>query len=380
HTSLGKLFPEFGKEQITRASHLEKVCLIREGVGRDNISDFVTNLIKDYLCSYTEAFAKAHLDPEQTRSIAIKGAVFNYATEAWTSKQYTLPWTTDDYVLLTPREMLTRDETWINKHDLLRGFEAIPPSIPDDQLRELVSNYFERVLARHPRREPTQKEHDEAARRTIIEFPQLIDYYIRRKEDAGDDATSLASEKVHLTETLLIKQLRELSSLLVRHTTFYTTPRDTYTEARQRVAYLKDVIENKGGHRLFYVNGAPVSRELDLQIAYRLVWFGTPSDVATEVNDGRGPADFKISRGAADKTIVEMKLARNTQLKRNLQRQAELYQKASDAQHSIKVIIFFTAAEDERVAEILNELGLDKSEDVVLIDARADNKPSASKA
>ena len=54
HENLHQLFPEFGAEKITRGSHLEKVCLIRDGVGRDNISDFVTNLIKDFLCGYTE--------------------------------------------------------------------------------------------------------------------------------------------------------------------------------------------------------------------------------------------------------------------------------------------------------------------------------------
>jgi hypothetical protein len=76
---------------------------------------------------------------------------------------------------------------------------------------------------------------------------------------------------------------------------------DAREEAHERVAFLKDVIENKGGHRLFYSGGQPIQRELDLQIAYRLVWYGSPSDVSTEVNDGRGPADFKVLRGAADK-------------------------------------------------------------------------------
>lgn len=49
HDNLHQLFPEFGKEaakRVTRGSHLEKLCLVREGVGRDNISDFTTNLIK----------------------------------------------------------------------------------------------------------------------------------------------------------------------------------------------------------------------------------------------------------------------------------------------------------------------------------------------
>lgn len=380
HGNLHRLFPTFGDEQITRGSHLEKVCLIREGVGKDNISDFVTNLIKDFLCSYTKEFATKDLTVEMRRTVAVSNATFNYETETWSSKQYELPWIDGDYVILCPKDLLTRDENWINKIDLVRHFEDIPAAIPDEQLRWQVSNYFQRVLPRYPRKEPSQKEYDEAARQTILQFPQLIDYYIRQKEERGDQASSIASEKVRLTEQLLILQLKELQRLLQSQTGFYSVPGNTYEEAHERVAYLKDVIENKGGHRFFYSEGRPVQHEVDLQIAYRLVWFGSPSDVTTEANDGRGPADFKIARGASDKTIVEMKLAKNTQLKRNLKNQAEIYKAASDAQHAIKVILFFSAEEEERVLEILKELGLLDHPDVILIDARRDNKPSGSKA
>lgn len=113
---------------------------------------------------------------------------------------------------------------------------------------------------------------------------------------------------------------------------------------------------------------------------YRLVWFGTPSDVSAEANDGRGPADYKISRGGGDKTIVEMKLAKNSRLKDNLLKQAEIYKAASDARNAIKVMLYFTAAELHRVRAILDEVGLTGHRDVVLIDARPDNKPSGSKA
>jgi hypothetical protein len=143
---------------------------------------------------------------------------------------------------------------------------------------------------------------------------------------------------------------------------------------------LKDVIENKGGHRLFYHDGVAVEREKDLQVLYRLVWFGTPSDVGAEVNDGRGPVDFKISWGARDKTLVEMKLAKNSQLEWNLAKQVPIYQAASDAEHGIKAIIFFSQAEQARAEGILDKLGLLGHRDIVLIDARADNKPSGSKA
>src|SRR5205807_2059702 len=46
HNNLNVIFKNFGNENITHGSHLEKVCLVRDGVGRDNISDFTANLIK----------------------------------------------------------------------------------------------------------------------------------------------------------------------------------------------------------------------------------------------------------------------------------------------------------------------------------------------
>jgi hypothetical protein len=98
------------------------------------------------------------------------------------------------------------------------------------------------------------------------------------------------------------------------------------------------------------------------------------------VNNGRGPSDFEISRGRFDKSLVEFKLASNTKLKQNLAKQAEIYQKASDAQHALKVIVYFSAAELVHVKGVLKDLGLEDSPHVLLIDARDDNKPSASKA
>jgi ABC-type multidrug transport system ATPase subunit len=90
--------------------------------------------------------------------------------------------------------------------------------------------------------------------------------------------------------------------------------------------------------------------------------------VSREVDDGRGPADFKISRGAWDKTILEFKLAKNSHLKRNLQQQAQLYQDASDAEGGLRVVMYFTDQELKRVQKILQELSLTGHPDIMLID------------
>lgn len=378
--NLGRLFSDFGSEKITEGSHLEKVCLISSGVGRDNISDFTTNLIIDHLCRYTEQFAKAHLQANLTTTVHIRKAQFDYTTGAWRRAAYQLPVANGDYVILTPRDMLTRDENWINRGDLIRDFEQIPVAIPDAELRGQVFAYFQRVLPRHRDREPSEKERADAISETLLNFPQLIDYFIKIKELHGDEASSVSEEKVIATEYLFIHQVQEIQKLLAVGTPFYRAGKFTYSEAHARLAYLKDVIESKGGHRLFYHNGVPIQREKDLQILYRLVWFGTPSDVGAEVNDGRGPVDFKISRGAKDKTLVEMKLAKNSHLERNLEKQVPIYQAASDAEHGIKAILYFSQAEKQRAEGILSKLGILGHKDIVLIDARDDNKPSGSRA
>jgi hypothetical protein len=380
HANLRRLFGDFGKEKITSGSHLEKVCLISSGVGRDNISDFTTNLITNFLCHYTERFAEQHIDSKYIRKTSMQKARFNYDTETWQRADYKLPYANGDFIILTPKDILTRDENWINRGDLIRDFDQIPVAIPDAELRGQVSNYFQRVLPRHRDREPSQKERADAVADTLLQFPELIDYFIKMKEDTGDAASDISAEKVVATEFMFIQQLKELQQTLLHNTKFYEINALTYAESRARLAYLKDVIENKGGYRLFYHDGVPIEREKDLQILYRLVWFGTPSDVGTEVNDGRGPVDFKISRGAKDKTLVEMKLAKNTHLERNLEKQVPIYQAASDAENGIKAIIYFTLAEKERTEGILDKLGLLGHKDIVLIDARDDNKPSGSKA
>jgi len=44
------------------------------------------------------------------------------------------------------------------------------------------------------------------------------------------------------------------------------------------------------------------------------------------------------------------------------------------------VIVYFTVSERKRVEKILKEVSLLGNKDIVLVDARKDNKPSGSKA
>ena len=59
---------------------------------------------------------------------------------------YYLPVLWGDFVLLTPTDMLTRDDTWISHTDLMNRFAAIPEALPNAELRAQVNNYFDQHL------------------------------------------------------------------------------------------------------------------------------------------------------------------------------------------------------------------------------------------
>lgn len=372
--NLHSIFNDFGEEKITKSSHLEKLCLIKDGVGKDNISDFATNLIKGFLCDYTEKFAKQHLPASRIKRVPVTHTKFNYETRSWQTAHYELPFIDGDFVLLTPKDILTKDEAWINKHDLIGDFDEVSASLPNEVLRSQVNEY----LARQIPDDANKKDIDLAVASTLRKFPELIDYYIKFKEDNGADAVKFSDEKIKETESMFISQVSDLITKLHSEKNFYAAQSETFDEALKRVHFLKQVIENNDGYRVFYVKGQPVKRESDLQLMFRLTWYAAQDDVNSEVNNGRGPVDYKISRGSKDSTLVEFKLASNSKLKQNLENQVAVYEAANQTKQSIKVIMCFSEAELVKTTLVLNDLKLTGSKAVVVIDASRDNKASAS--
>lgn len=385
--NLHVLFSDFGSEadqKVVKSSHLEKLCLIEDGVGRDNISDFTTNLIKRHLLLYTQEFAKKHLKPGQRKVVAVPKVSFNYSTESWQTERFELPYWGGDYIVLTPRDLLTKDETWINRPDMLSEFSDIVASVPNDQLRAQLDSYLRSRLPPPPRKgkkekKPTQKELHQAISETVRQFPQILDYYIRSKELDGDKASAVSEERVKEAEALFIHRLADLVERLNSDTDFYETPGDTLEDARKRVMFLKDEIENKDGYRVFHeLDGKPLRREEVVQLLFRLTWFATDASVDRETNNGRGPVDFKISRGAADASLVEFKLAKNSKLEQNLANQVEVYKAANSTKKALKVIVAYSSGEMRRARTILEKLKLESDPNVILINADSTQRVSAS--
>ena len=227
HKNLGVFFKGLNQAHITKDVHLEKLCLVSDRVGKDNISDFTNNLIHGFLLDYTSAFATKYIDKPLRRIVAVQKVRFNYKTETWESGRLDLPVHNGRHVLLTPKDLLTKDDTWINKTDLFDDFDQIPQAIPNLELRQQINNYFRSLLPRRRKKPIKKSEKDAAIVETVRRFPELVDYYIRFKEEHGDRAVSISDARVKESEQLYVRQIGDFVAFLAAKTDFYKDGADS---------------------------------------------------------------------------------------------------------------------------------------------------------
>jgi len=373
YQNLHKIFSNLGDENITKSSHLEKLCLIEEGVGVDKISDFTINLVKKFLLEYTQNFAKTHLDKKYLAEFSIRKVEFDFKNGIWLDARFTLPkievGNKKEFVLLVPREMLTKEDTWISRNDFLENDTAIFNTIPNNELRAKINKFFYDNLAiklnkkKQPEKDYSKKSKKNALIKTVWQFPDVLDYYIKYKEQTKDDAL-----KYHIAEPESINFFSDATKIQPKIKGKNFGKLTSFDDCILRIAFFKKTLESNS--RDLYFKEKPL-QEKHLRVMFKNTTYNSLFDYNSEVNNGRGPIDFIISFGSQDKTGLELKLASNRKLKRNLLNQSRVYQEDSNLKHVIKVIFFFSDEELEKVNKTLRELNksIDNRE-IFLIDCR----------
>ncbi len=379
---------------ITRGVHVEKIMLLYEGSGKDKISDLIVNLIKDYLCRYTEKFAHKYIDPKYCKKIPVDKAAFNYETESFYSNEYYLPCIInekgeEEFVLLTPRDMLRSEEPAVNAEDLVRTHETVRRSISNEALRAYVNNYIAKAVKEYeeeqkrkkktPNANTIRKIEKNAFKELIKEIPELYDYYIKSIEENVEKVQRDSEEEVEKLFRKLFYPAEQLLSMIYANGWRTDNSISAREEAKSRIKFFKHTIENCDGYKNLYVDGEPIANEEDLQRLFKFVWYGTSYKVDAEPNNGRGRADFIISMGKANQNVVEFKLASNSKLPHVFD-QVAVYESANEAKDSLIVIFYFTEQEYQKTYTMIKKAGKEPNidESIFLIDCRSDNKISAS--
>lgn len=154
-----------------------------------------------------------------------------------------------------------------------------------------------------------------------------------------------------------------------------------FYESHERIrnAIENDIIEDCDGYKNLYTDGKQIAKENDLQRLFRFVWYGTSYKVDAEPNNGRGQADFIVSKGQNNQNIVEFKLASNSTLS-HVFTQVKIYEAANCTDGSLIAIFCFSESEYLYSEQIVKAAGYEEllGESIYLIDCRNDNKKSAS--
>lgn len=373
YKNLHKIFSKFGDENITESSHLEKLCLIEKGIGVDKISDFAINLIQKFLLEFTQEFAVQYLDKKKLSEFAIHKIEFDLKNGIWREGRFILPvlqsYGKKDFVLLVPQKILTKEDTWISRNDFLENDTAIFNVIPNDELRVKINKFFYDNLRiklnqkKKPEKDYSKKSKTNALLKTIWEYPELLDYYIKLKEQRKNDALTL-----HVAEPEGITFFADATQIQPKIMEENFGKLTSFDDCVARIVFFKRTLESNS--RDLYFKEKPL-QEKHLRVMFKNTTYGSLFDYNSEVNNGRGPIDFIISLGSQDKIGLELKLAANKKLKQNLLNQGRVYQEDSNLKHVIKVAFFFSDEELERVNKILRELNKSvDNREIFLIDCR----------
>lgn len=380
---------------ISNGVHAEKIMLLYDGSGRDKISDMTVNLIKGYLCEYTQKFAKEYISEKCCKNIPVDKSEFNYETESFVTKEYYLPYIInekgeEEYVLLTPADILRKNEPSINRENFLKVNRKVRDYIENDVLKAQVNNYIAKAVGEYEREQRKNKKKPSEGKIRIIEreaftemvkeHPEIYDYYVKMKENEKEEIKQECLQEVNTQLKKFIDNAVLLIESFKKGIYVIEENISAFEESKNRIKYFKHIIEECDGYKTMYHNGERISNENDLQRMFKFVWYNTSFKPDFETNNGRGPSDVVVSKGSKNQNVIEFKLASNPHLK-NVFEQTEIYKKANQAEESIIVIFYFSESEFKKVNKIIEAEGCTEKigENIILIDCRNDNKESASK-
>ena len=179
--------------------------------------------------------------------INVERAEFNYDTESFVSREYTLPFIINEkgkkeYVLLTPKDILREDEPAINRKSFLDSYDEIRLAIDIDVLRTYVNNYFRKAVLEYEEKQKKNKKNiseksikrieRQAFSELIQECPELYDYYIKIVEDNPEQVKSDAKTERDIELEKLCANSKRIVELLIN--SGYTIYEELSEEKKQK--------------------------------------------------------------------------------------------------------------------------------------------------
>lgn len=329
----------------------ELLGVFQEKIGCDRISDLVTFIIKDEIENYT----KEVLSKLGITCVNERGFVVN-------------PYNGEE-ILLLPMEILT-------PLPVAESFEDIDFCCSENRrVRDAINQYIDMGSRNKLKKEEIYS--------LMVSNPEFRDLLTELYRNTNPNVYDFRSDPVGLQiwHSESQKIVREFPQDLKK-------PRNN-KELLQLVVCIcnkfKMLVENNGLWHMLYDDKDKAKHESAAQLLY----FGIADsycaandiDISREVNNGQGPADFKLSAGYNKKIVVEVKLTSNTQLLHGIAKQLPIYMKQENTDKAVYLIIDNSDHKGlERFQEYYNKLSKSEKSKIPYILIDGNRQASASKA
>jgi hypothetical protein len=335
--------------------------LLEESVGPDRISDMTIRIILPDLHAFSSRIAETVGAP--TRPQALDGTVFHLPFD----EEY------HQTLVLIPAELLRSlpvAKDW-SDIDVVCAHNAV--------VRERVNHKIGETW-----RHATQRTKKEDLRDALLENPEALRDLIQRYKGKSAEAYDLTKDpEGHVVWRKLGRQAASAFPLSLGAVDL-SSRRAVLDVVRMICNQFRELVEVNGLNEVLWGDDGKRRHERFAQLLFFAVadsyCRANDLDLSREPNAGRGPVDFKVSRGSEIKVTVEVKYTSNTSLKRGFERQLPEYHRAERASDAIYLVIRDTEQVKalEAVLQMREEaLSQDQeAPEVIVIDGR--QKPSAS--
>lgn len=310
----------------------ELVGIFQENIGPDRISDMVAKIIIDDLILYTQRICKELGIPLKSGLVSQQVGKKMLPENPVTKKP----------IILVPQEILN-DLPMATKY----GDIAVVAGL-NQELRDTLNVMIGGALSKM-----TTTEKKQWMRKTFINYPDIlqnvIDRYLKDSPSYYDYASDPTGEVSWFPVSREITKASPLELSLPKEPSIDDIEGVVVKICEQ----FRNLIENNQLAKLLYNSDGTRKHES----AAQLVFFGIASsycavndlDITPEANSGRGPVDFKFSKGFSKRVLVEVKLTSNQQLSHGYASQLPIYQKAEGGARGVYLVIDNGGASKKRM-------------------------------
>jgi len=356
---------EIIQKGITDPELFELVGLIEEGVGADRISDMTCRIILEDLLTFTQRITST-LQLKRTTYIKFKDIKYKVP-------RYIKP------IILIPNEILTPLPVAYDWQDI----DVI--CTHNEELRKRVNDIIGNTWKKATNKNRVSKSY---LKSVFLEHPELIvdliDQYKRKPVDRYDFKNDPKGEIIWYQDAKNYASIYPLDLKKYEK----VDKKNIVKVVREICIQFRTLIENNGLVKLLYNDDNKRRHEKYPQ----LLFYGVADsyckannlDLSAEPNAGRGPVDFKLSKGYDTRVNVEVKYSSNPKLLKGYEVQLPIYDKAEKSSHSIYLVIRTT--ESTANIENLNKLRDEtvkagkRAPEIIEIDGRIQESASKSTA